>query len=63
MAWYFGTYLCGHEGRTQIYGPEDGRQHKADWHFGSLICKDCWLKKKLEEKKKAYEQKAKDVKA
>jgi len=43
MAWYYGTYSCGHEGRTNVTGPIEDRQEKADWHFSGL-CLECYKK-------------------
>lgn len=40
MAWYYGTYSCGHEGRTNVIGPEKDRQRKADWEF-EKECPEC----------------------
>lgn len=48
MAWYYGTYNCGHEGRVNIIGPTKDRQWKADRHFNSL-CSDCYALRKQEE--------------
>ena len=52
MAWYEGTYSCGHEGRTQVYGPTKDRQRKADYYFETHLCPECW---KREQEKKAQE--------
>lgn len=58
MAWYYGTYSCGHEGRVQVYGPSKDRQWKADSEFGK-VCPDCYkeflAQKREEETKKAME--------
>jgi len=43
MAWFYGTYACGHEGRVQIYGKVRDRQWKADREF-SKLCPECWEK-------------------
>ena len=43
MAWYYGTYSCGHEGRVNIIGPTKDRQWKADRHFGHM-CPECYVK-------------------
>ena len=43
MAWFYGTYCCGHEGRTDIVGPTKDRERKADWHFSGL-CPKCYKK-------------------
>jgi lipopolysaccharide export LptBFGC system permease protein LptF len=52
MAWHDGTYSCGHQGRTQIYGKVSDRQYHADRHFDG-ICPDC-----LEESRKAAAKEA-----
>lgn len=49
MAWYYGTYSCGCEGRTQVYGATKDRQRIADYRFEGL-CPECW-KKQQEEKR------------
>lgn len=56
MAWYDGTYSCGHEGRVNICGPTKDRQRKADWHFSGL-CPECY-KKHLEEEKERKNREA-----
>jgi len=55
MAWYYGTYSCGHEGRVQIYGKEEYRQWKADRRFEGL-CPDCWEVEKQKRKESEYER-------
>lgn len=55
MAWYYGTYSCGHEGRVNVIGKVSERQRKVDMHFSSL-CKECQAKRWEEESKKAIEQ-------
>lgn len=57
MAWYYGTYSCGHEGRTQVYGPVKNRQWIADRRFEGL-CPECYKKKLEEERQKANEEAA-----
>ena len=52
MAWYYGTYSCGHEGRVNIIGKERYRQSKADSHF-SRLCPECYEKKRQEENAEA----------
>lgn len=32
MAWYEGTYACGHEGRVNIIGPQKDRGYKKKGH-------------------------------
>lgn len=58
MAWYYGTYSCGHEGRVNIIGPVKDRQWKADRHFSGL-CPECYKIHVEAEKKKATEEAAK----
>ena len=52
MAWYYGTYSCGHDGRENIIGPTENRQWIADRKFEGL-CPECWEKKKIEDREKA----------
>lgn len=63
MAWHYGTYSCGHEGRTNVVGPTKNRDWIAEKHFSGL-CSDCWEKKvetdKIEANAKALE-KAKEM--
>lgn len=56
MAWYYGTYSCGHEGRVNIIGPMKEREWKKDREF-SKLCPDCW-KKHLEEKRERENREA-----
>ena len=56
MAWYYGTYSCGHDGRVDIVGPTKDRQRKADWKFSGL-CPECY-KKHLEEEKERKNREA-----
>lgn len=51
MAWYYGKYSCGCEGRTQVYGPTKDRQRIADYRFEGL-CPDCWQKQQEEKRTK-----------
>ena len=50
MAWYYGTFSCGHEGRVNIIGPTKDRQWKADKRFSGM-CEECYSKWLEEEKK------------
>ena len=61
MAWYYGTYSCGHEGRVNIIGPTKDRQRKSDWHFSGL-CPECY-KKQLEEERAAANKEAEEKSA
>lgn len=56
MAWYYGTYACGCEGRVDIIGPGKDRGWKKEKAF-SRICPDCY-KKQLEEERKQENQEA-----
>lgn len=49
MAWYYGTFSCGHEGRVNIVGPVKDRERKAQMKFKS-ICEECYKKAKEEER-------------
>ena len=52
MAWYYGTYCCGHEGRVNIIGPTKDREWKKDRAFDK-ICPECYKKWLEEERQKA----------
>lgn len=54
MAWYYGTYTCGHEGRTNVVGPSKSREWKVERHFDDL-CPDCKEAKRMEENEKSIE--------
>lgn len=43
MAWYYGTFACGHEGRTNITGPTKDRERIKDSRF-SGNCEECKVK-------------------
>lgn len=51
MAWYYGRYSCGHEGRVNIIGPGKDREWKKERAFGGL-CPECYKKKFDEEMRK-----------
>lgn len=51
MAWYYGTYSCGHEGRVNLIGPTKDREWKKEKHFSGL-CPECY-KKALEQKRQS----------
>lgn len=57
MAWYYGTYSCGHEGRVNIIGKVKDRQWKADRHFEKL-CPECWRKHLEKERERQNEEAA-----
>lgn len=54
MAWYTGTYSCGHEDRVQIYGPVKDREWQAERIFSGL-CPNCKQEKWNKENQKATE--------
>ena len=47
MAWYNGTFSCGHEGRVNIIGKMSERQWKIDKYF-SGVCEECKKKEREE---------------
>jgi hypothetical protein len=55
MAWYYGTYSCGHEGRVNVIGKVKDRQWKVDRHFEGF-CAECW---EIEKQKRFDEANAK----
>lgn len=61
MAWYYGTYSCGHEGRTNIIGPTKNRQWISDRHFEGL-CAECYEAKKIVDREKANTEAAEKAK-
>lgn len=62
MAWYYGTYKCGHEGRVDIVGPGKDREWKKDRAFGGL-CPECYIKFKEQERAAANKKAAEESKA
>lgn len=52
MAWYYGTYSCGHEGRTNIVGPVKNREWISERHFEKM-CPDCYKEHLENERQKA----------
>ncbi|PRR85513.1 hypothetical protein [Clostridium luticellarii] len=61
MAWYYGTYSCGHEGRVNIIGPMKFREYKKERAFEGM-CPDCWEKYKQGEHEKANKEAAEKAK-
>ena len=61
MAWYYGTYACGHEGRENIVGPTKNRQWIADRKFEGL-CYECYQTKLEEEREAANKEAAEKAK-
>lgn len=57
MAWYYGNYSCGHEGRVDIIGPHKDREWKKDRAFARL-CPDCYQKEREERIRKENEEAA-----
>ncbi|WP_142415388.1 hypothetical protein [Hathewaya massiliensis] len=63
MAWYYGTFSCGHEGRVDIIGPVKDREWKKENAF-SKMCPDCYekyLQQERERKQLEAEEKAKEM--
>lgn len=63
MAWYYGEFSCGHEGRVNIIGPGKDREWKKERAFEKM-CPDCWevhLKEERERKNREAEEKAKEM--
>lgn len=61
MAWYYGTFACGHEGRVNLIGPTKTREWRAEKRFEGL-CPECFekereLERERENKKAAEESK------
>ncbi len=54
MSWYKISYVCGHEGREQIYGKtSEERQRMADWRGNNKVCRDCWIAGRAEGDRRA----------
>lgn len=51
MAWYYGKFSCGHDGRVNVIGPHKNRQYIIDKKFAGL-CPECYEKWKEEEKER-----------
>lgn len=63
MAWYYGTYSCGHDGRTNIIGPCKDREWKSEREF-SKMCPECYkeyLAKEREKRNAEAEQAAAEM--
>lgn len=56
MAWYYGKFSCGHEGRVNIIGPHKDRPRKIELAF-SKLCPECYQ----EEMKKEREIRMKEA--
>lgn len=57
MAWYYGEYSCGHEGRVNIIGPVKDREWKKEREF-SKLCPECYRKEQEERIKMENEESA-----
>lgn len=55
MAYFEGTFNCGHKGRVYVSGHQKDRQRKADWKF-SRICPECAAKERRENEEKVKEE-------
>lgn len=51
MAWYYGVFSCGHEGRVDVIGPMKNRQWIVDRKFENM-CKECYAKKIKDERER-----------
>lgn len=63
MAWYEGTFSCGHEGRVNVVGPQKERQWKIERKFNNL-CEDCYksyLEEERERKQREAQEKGKEM--
>ena len=63
MAWYNGTFSCGHEGRVNVIGKIKDRQWKIDRAFNNM-CPECyqkWLQEEHERKNKEALEEAKEM--
>lgn len=58
MAWYYGEFSCGHEGRVNIIGPHKDREWKKERAFAKL-CPDCYEKERKERIQRENEEAAK----
>ena len=54
MAWYNGTFSCGHKGSVNVVGKHSERQWKIDKYFEG-ICEECKTKRREYENKKLTE--------
>ena len=61
MAWYYGTFKCGHEGRVNVIGPVKDRERKVEYLF-SRVCEDCYKKQIQEKREKDNQQAAEESK-
>jgi len=61
MAYYSGTFSCGHEGRVDIIGPGKDREWKRERAFSGL-CPECYRKFKAEQREAANEKAAEESK-
>lgn len=61
MAWYYGTFSCGHEGRVNIIGPHKQREWKKERAFEKM-CPECWEKYLQEERKRQNKEAAEKAK-
>ena len=55
MAYFEGTFSCGHKGWVYVSGPQKDRQRKVDWKF-SRLCPECAEKERRENEEKMKEE-------
>lgn len=61
MAWYYGTFSCGHEGRVNLIGPTKTREWRAERRFEGL-CPECFEKERELEREKENKKAAEESK-
>ncbi|WP_125153634.1 hypothetical protein [Clostridium rectalis] len=63
MAWYYGVFSCGHEGRVNIIGPHKNREFKRENEFRKM-CPECYenyIQEIKERKNKEAAKKSKEM--
>ena len=55
MAWYKGTFACGHEGKVNVIGKMKDREWKVNRLF-SEVCEECRKKEQDEANKEALDK-------
>ncbi|MFR9233911.1 MAG: hypothetical protein ACLVLH_13305 [Eisenbergiella massiliensis] len=59
MAWYSGTFYCGHEGYINIIGPLKNREKMREYKFSGLCpacCREALLQSRNEQNAAARRQ-------
>lgn len=60
MAWHYGTFACGHDGRVNIIGPMKHRVWKAERAF-SRLCPSCYGQYKQDERERKSQEAAEEA--